>query len=164
MTVKKMITSSLFCAFGVFLGTFIYFPIGPMKIFPIQHMINVLSVVLIGPMYGIINAFIISLIRNLLSTGSLLAFPGSMIGAALCGLLYYRFKNKILAGIGELIGTGIIGALACIPIAALFMDKALGAMIIIVPFFLSSLAGVVMALLLLKVKDMAKIGGFNADN
>jgi energy coupling factor transporter S component ThiW len=72
-------------------GHLIYIPVGVAKAFPIQHLINILSAVLLGPAYALWNAFAISLLRNLLGTGSLLAFPGSMIGALLAGLLYQNF-------------------------------------------------------------------------
>ena len=56
-------------------------------------MVNVLCAVLLGPWYGVAVAFVASLLRNLLGLGSLLAFPGSMCGALLCGLVYHKTKN-----------------------------------------------------------------------
>ena len=38
-------------------------------------------------------AFVTSLLRNLMGTGTLLAFPGSMCGAFLCGILYKYGKR-----------------------------------------------------------------------
>ena len=59
--------------------------------------INVLSAILLGPWYALIQAFLSSLIRNVLGMGTLFAFPGSMFGALLAGLLYkYKIiKNKL---------------------------------------------------------------------
>ena len=65
-----------------------YIPIGVSKCYPIQHMVNVLCAIFLGPGYGVMAAFCTSLIRNLMGTRSLLAFPGSMVGALLCGILY----------------------------------------------------------------------------
>ncbi len=159
MSTKKLVYSGLFVAFGVVLGHLVSIPVGITKIFPVQHMINVLSAVLIGPVYAVVNAFVISLIRNLIGVGTLFAFPGSMIGAALAGLVYHYSKNEIGTAVGEVVGTGIIGALVSIPMAKLFMGKELGALALIPPFALSSLAGAVLAVLILKLKPVQKIKG-----
>lgn len=42
-----------------------------------------LAGLILGPIYGVGIAFCVSLIRNLSGTGSLFAFPGSMVGALL---------------------------------------------------------------------------------
>ena len=42
--------------------------------------------------------FLAALIRNLTGLGSLLAFPGSMVGALLCGLVW-KYTKKLLFGI-----------------------------------------------------------------
>ncbi|MGM0548428.1 MAG: energy coupling factor transporter S component ThiW, partial [Bacillota bacterium] len=103
---KKLTLSALLIALGTMTGHLIYIPIGVAKAFPVQHLINVLAAVLLGPAYAVWTAFAISLFRNILGTGSLLAFPGSMIGALIAGLLYQRFKSRNWALIGELFGTG----------------------------------------------------------
>ncbi|HYE10582.1 MAG TPA: energy coupling factor transporter S component ThiW, partial [Patescibacteria group bacterium] len=88
MRTRKMTLSSLLIAIGVITGNMIFIPVGAAKAFPVQHTINVISAILLGPGYGVAIAFCISLLRNILGTGSLLAFPGSMIGALLAGILY----------------------------------------------------------------------------
>ena len=77
-------------------------------------MVNVLGAV--PPTFGM--AFAAALIRNLLGLGSLLAFPGSMIGALLCGVAYRLCPKLPAAYAGEVFGTGILGGLASYPIAA----------------------------------------------
>ena len=72
---KKLVLSALFIAFGVATSTLLVFPIGASKCAPVQHFINVCGAVILGPGYAVINAFLISLIRFILGTGSLLAFP-----------------------------------------------------------------------------------------
>lgn len=69
---------------------------GIAKVFPVQHGINLIMGVLFGPWSGIAVAFVISLIRNILGTGSLLAFPGSMVGVFLAGFLYQKLRNNLL--------------------------------------------------------------------
>ena len=93
MNTKKLVFSSMLIAIGTLLGHVIYIPVGVAKCFPIQHTINVISAVLLGPYFAILNAFSISLLRNILGTGSILAFPGSIFGALLASFLYKKTKN-----------------------------------------------------------------------
>ena len=78
-------------------------------------MVNVICAVFLGPWYGVVVAFAASLLRNALTLGSLLAFPGSMCGALLCGLVYWKTKNLPATLVGEVFGTGIIGGLLSYP-------------------------------------------------
>ena len=86
-TVKKLALAGVLTAVAV-VGSFISFPILGSKCAPVQHMVNVLAAVVLGPWWGVGIAFAASLIRNLLGLGSLMAFPGSMVGALCCGLVY----------------------------------------------------------------------------
>ena len=157
MNTKKLTLAAMFISLGVILGNFIYIPVGISKCFPVQHTINVLSAVLLGPGFSLSIAFSISLLRNILGTGSLLAFPGSMIGALLAGLLYKRFKNKYLAVIGEIIGTGILGGLLAFPISKYIMGNELVAFFFVYPFLLSTIGGSIIALFMLNIKDRIRI-------
>ena len=76
---KKMIIASICVALGVVLST-TSIPIGPARIFPFQHMINVILAVIVGARFSVGAAFSTSCLRNVLALGSPLAFPGSMIG------------------------------------------------------------------------------------
>ena len=82
---KKLAIAGVFCAVAV-VGSLFSFPVFGSKCSPVQHMVNILCAVLLGPGYGVGVAFAASLIRNMLSLGSLMAFPGSMFGALVCGL------------------------------------------------------------------------------
>lgn len=152
----KLSTSGILIALGVVLSAF-YIPIGGAKCFPVQHLINVISAVLLGPFYAVANAFIISLIRNMTGLGSLLAFPGSMIGALLAGLAYKKLKNHRFACIGELIGTGVIGGVIASPFAMLLMGKNVGLFFFVIPFVLSSLAGSLIAFILLESTALIQV-------
>ena len=143
----KLCMASVLIAMGVVLSTF-YIPVGSSKCFPMQHFINVVSAVLLGPWYAMVNAFVISLLRNLLGIGSVLAFPGSMIGAFLAGLAYEATKKHRIAILGELLGTGVLGALLAAPMAVLILGKDAGFFFFVLPFFLSSFAGSLIALIL----------------
>ncbi len=76
---KKCALAGVFCAVAV-AGSLFSFPVFGSKCSPVQHIVNVLCGVLLGPGYSVAAAFVASLIRNLSGLGSLMAFPGSMFG------------------------------------------------------------------------------------
>ena len=84
-----------------------------------------------------------------MGTGSLLAFPGSMIGALLAGLTYKYTRKLTFTYIGELFGTGVIGGILCFPVAVFLMGKEVAVFAFVLPFFMSSLAGTCIAVLLI---------------
>ena len=117
-SLRKWIFSALLVAAGVLLSPLFSFPLGVTRAFPLQHMINIFLAVLCGTRFSTSAAFGTALIRNILGTGSLLAFPGSMIGAFLSGYLYSKTQKLWCAVLGEFVGTSIIGGLVSYPIAA----------------------------------------------
>ena len=94
MKLKKLTISAMLVAVAVVLSSF-SIPIGPSRCFPIQHLCNVLAAVFLGPVYAVSMAFCTALIRNLLGTGSLLAFPGSMVGAFVSAMIFKYTRSKI---------------------------------------------------------------------
>lgn len=147
-SVRRLSFTALFVAVGVLSAHLIYIPIGIAKCFPVQHAINVLLAVLLGTRYAVSGAFAVSLLRMAFGTGSLLAFPGSMFGAALAGLLYKRTGHIAGAMFGEVIGTGLLGGLVAYPVAAYLIGSQVGAFFFIVPFAISSLGGSLIAWLI----------------
>ena len=140
---KKIALAGVLCAVAV-VGSMFSFPVFGSKCAPVQHLVNVLCAVLLGPWYGVAVAFVASLLRNLLGLGSLMAFPGSMCGALLCGILYHKTKNLLATLAGEVFGTGIIGGLLAWPVAVFLMGKAAGDIAFyayIVPFLVSTVGG-----------------------
>ena len=109
-SVKKLAIAGVFCAVAV-VGSLFSFPVFGSKCAPVQHMVNILCAVLLGPGYGVGVAFCASLLRNLLQLGSLMAFPGSMFGALLCGLVYHKTRNIPATLLGEVFGTAVLGGL-----------------------------------------------------
>ena len=147
LSTKKLALAGMLCALAV-VGSVFSFPIFGSKCAPVQHMVNILCAVLLGPYYGIGVAFVASLLRNLLGLGSLMAFPGSMCGALLCGIVYWKTKNLTATLVGEVFGTGVIGGLCAYPIATMFMGVDAAAVAFyayIVPFLISTVAGSVLA-------------------
>ncbi len=157
MNTKKLTYSAMLTAIGAISSNLIYIPIGASKCFPIQHLINVIGAVTLGPFYGVAMAFCISLIRNILGTGTLLAFPGSMIGALLAGLIYKHTKATLPTVLGEIFGTGILGALAAYPLAAYVLGKKVALFAFILPFSVSTIGGSILAYLLIVVLQRTKV-------
>lgn len=149
--IRKLSIAGIFCAVAV-VGSLFSFPVFASKCAPVQHMVNILCAVLLGPWYGVGVAFCASLLRNLLGLGSLMAFPGSMCGALLCGIVYHKTKNLLATLCGEVFGTGIIGGLLAWPVAVFLMGKAAGDIAFyayIVPFLVSTVGGSIIAGVLL---------------
>ena len=92
LQIKKLTLTALFTAVAV-VGSMFSFPVFGSKCAPVQHLVNVLCAVTVGPWWGLAQAFMAALIRNLTGLGSPLAFPGSMCGALLAGLLYRYGKS-----------------------------------------------------------------------
>ena len=130
--VKKLALAGMFCAVAV-VGSLFSFPVFGSKCAPIQHMVNILCAVLLGPWYGIGVAFAASLIRNLLGLGTLI-----------CGLIYKKSKNIPLTLVGEVGGTSLLGGLCAYPVAVLLMGKSASEVAFyayIIPFFISTAVG-----------------------
>ena len=120
--IRKLCIAAVLTAICIATSTF-SIPVGASKCFPIQHLCNILAGVFLGPWYSVGMAFCASLIRNLIGTGTLLAFPGSMAGALLGGLLAW-------------------------PIAVFVLGKEAAVFAYILPFFISCAGGTILAVFL----------------
>lgn len=145
---RKLALAAVLVAVGVMSANVVALPIGFAKCFPVQHALNVIFARHFGRHYGVTAAFCVSTLRILLGTGSLLAYPGSMVGAALAGLLYSARPRLSSAIAGELLGTGVVGSLLACPIARVLMGTDAGAFFFVVPFVVSSVGGCALAALL----------------
>ncbi len=143
---RKLALAGLLTAVAVVGGMF-SIPLGAAKCSPVQHMVNVIAAVLLGPGYAVGSAFTASLIRNLIGTGSLLAFPGSMVGALLAGLLYSKTRHLAGAFAGEVVGTGILGAMLSYPVAIFLMGKPAALFAFVPAFLINTIAGATIAVL-----------------
>lgn len=145
-------------------GSRLQFPFLGAMCSPIQHFVNILGGVYLGSWWALASAFSASLIRNLIGWGSLLAFPGSMIGAFLSGAMFHWvFKGKSLAVrlpsayVGELFGTSVLGGLCAFPVAAFIMGKEAGLFGYILPFFISCVVGTVAAAVIVTALKRTKV-------
>jgi energy coupling factor transporter S component ThiW len=141
---KKMTLGALFAALAVLLSP-LSVPIGPSRCFPFQHAVNAAAGVLIGPFWACGAAFAASFVRNMLGTGTLLAFPGSMFGAAAVGLAAARLpeKYRVWAALAEPLATGTLGAGAASFIASSAGGRWEMFLLLSGAFLLSSLPGAV---------------------
>lgn len=131
-------------------------PIGGAKIYPWQAMVNVLAGVLLGPWYAIAVALVAAIARNALGTGTLFAFPGSVFGAVLVGLLYKYTRNVYLSALGEVVGTGIIAALVSTAVwAPLVMTRQMELFALLVPFLSAAIPGAIIGIVGVKILERA---------
>ncbi len=148
INVKKLAICGAFAAVAT-VGSLFSFPMLGSKCSPVQHMVNVLCAVLLGPWWGLGCAFVTSVLRNAFGLGTLFAFPGSMCGALLSGLLYKAVKKLPAAYIGEVFGTGIIGGMLCYPVALFLMGNSEATLFAFVgPFLISTCGGTILAAIL----------------
>jgi energy coupling factor transporter S component ThiW len=149
-TVQKLTGMALLVAIGAGMGVF-SIPVGGARVFPVQHAINVLAAVLYGPWAAVLIAFCVAILRNILGTGTMLAFPGGMFGAYIAGLCFFLTGKRFMAAFGEVFGTGLVGALAAFPLARFILGRDVLAYTFIIPFVLSSITGAAVGLVLLRL-------------
>lgn len=157
MKTKQVALAVILVAVAVALSP-IFIPVGIAKCFPAQHMVNVIAAVMLGPVYAVVIATVAGIIRNILGLGTLLAFPGGMIGAFLAAVAYKAFKNVYAAGLGEVVGTGLLGALASAWIVApVFMGKSMALATLIIAFSVSTLGGSIFGVIALHMLRKAGV-------
>ncbi len=153
---RKIARAVILVAIGVALSPLTSFPVGIAKVNPTQHFVNVVGAILLGPWWALINATIIGILRNALGVGTLLAFPGGMIGAFMAGYAYRYTRNAYWAALGEIVGTGILGALVSgWLVAPVFMGSTMAMGVLIASFLASTILGSVLALLALDILGRA---------
>jgi len=164
METRRIARAIILVAIGVAISPFTSIPIGIAKINPAQHFVNVVGAVLLGPWWAAGIAFIIGVLRNALGTGTLLAFPGGMIGAFLAGLVYRYSQSIYLGALGEIVGTGLLGAMAsAFIVAPVLMGKAIALGALIIAFSGSTVAGSIIGILALKLLDRAGLAKIKPD-
>jgi len=105
---------------------------------PMAHFINITCAVLLGPWYALLCATTIGVLRMALMGIPPLALTGAVFGAVLSGLLYRASGGKLIcAVIGEVIGTGLIGAVVSYPVMTLLYGKTGLTWMFYVPLFIS---------------------------
>ncbi|GAB4557809.1 MAG: hypothetical protein Kow0047_02470 [Anaerolineae bacterium] len=158
MRTRPVAQAIVLIALGVALAPFTSFPIGIAKINPTQHFINVVGAVLLGPWWAVAIAAIIAILRISMGVGTILAFPGGMIGALLAGLTYRYTRNIYLAAVGEVFGTGILAAIVSgLWVAPFLMHKTMSLSLLIASFLGSTVVGSILGVAALKALEQAGI-------
>lgn len=145
---RRMVLLAMLVAIGVVLSPILRVP----GMAPMQHFINVICAVLLGPWYAFVCAILIAILRMSLLGVNLLAVTGAVFGALLAGY-FYRFSKKLyMAVLGEVIGTGIIGAIVSYPVMAFIYGNADVALFTYIPsFIMGTVIGGLLALVFLQV-------------
>ena len=116
----KMIVLAMLIAIGVVIS-----PILRVEgVCPMAHFINIVCSVFLGPWYSLLCATLIGIIRMVTMGIPPIALTGAIFGAFLSGV-FYRLSNGriIFAVLGEIIGTGIIGAILSYPVMTFLWGK-----------------------------------------
>ncbi|HIU47778.1 MAG TPA: energy coupling factor transporter S component ThiW [Candidatus Avimonoglobus intestinipullorum] len=144
----KMVVLAMLVALGVVIS-----PILRVEgMCPMAHFINITCAVLLGPWYSLLCATLIGIIRMAFMGIPPLALTGAVFGACLSGILYRASKGKLIfAVLGEVIGTGIIGAIVSYPVMAFLMGRTGLTWLFYVPsFIMGTLIGGAVAYVFLK--------------
>jgi len=158
---RKTAYAVVLVAIGVALAPYTSFPIGLAKVNPTQHFVNVMAAVLLGPWWAVLTAMVIGILRNAMGVGTLLAFPGGMIGAFLAGMAYRMLRKTWAAAVGEVIGTGgIAPVVSALFVAPMLMGKAIPLLALVPSFICSTIAGALLAVLALRLLKRADIIDF----
>ncbi len=144
----KTVVLAMLIALGVVISPILRFE----GMCPMAHLINITCSVLLGPWYSLLCATLIGIIRMAIMGIPPIALTGAIFGAFLSGVLYRASKGKLLfAVLGEIIGTGIIGALLSYPVMTLFWGKTgLSWMFYVPSFICGTLIGGSIAFVFLK--------------
>ena len=158
LNTRKTAYAVVLVAIGVALAPYTAFPIGIAKVNPTQHFINVLAAVLLGPWWAVLTAMVIAILRNAMGLGTLLAFPGGMIGACLAGLAYRLVRRTWAAAAGEIVGTGLIApVVSALFVAPVLMGKAIPLLALVPSFLGSTLVGSILGVAALNLLQKAGI-------
>lgn len=148
-TTRTLVLAALFAGLGVLLSGFAI-PVGGARIFPLQHTLNAVAGVMLGPWWAAGSALVTATLRVALGTGSLFAFPGSPFGALVVGFVYLWLRRDA-AALFEPLGTVFIGAtLGALLISPLLEGAGGGLFALMVAFALSSIPGAVLGYIVLK--------------
>ena len=147
-SILKLVTLAMLIALGVVIS-----PILRVEgMCPMAHFINITCSVFFGPWYSLLCAVLIGVIRMMTMAIPPIALTGAVFGAFLSGVFYRLSKGKIIfAVLGEIIGTGIIGAIASYPVMSILWGKEGLSWLFYVPSFIcGTLIGGSIAYLFLK--------------
>ena len=98
---------------------------------------SVLAAVMVGPWYGSAAGIMTGVLRMLCGR-DIGSVTGAMFGPILGGLLYRKFGTAWSVWVGEVIGTGVVGAMASYPLMKLFYGLDAQSPFYFIPFYTPS--------------------------
>lgn len=131
--IKKMVLCAVFASMAFVLNTFVYFP----AMAPFQHFVDVVAAVFLGPWWACLSAFLCGVMR-MMSGRTIQAVTGAVFGPILDGILWKKTKNIYFVCAGEVIGTGLLGALASYPLMKMFYGLDVQNPLYYIPFYTPS--------------------------
>jgi len=153
LNIKKMILCSIFASMALVLNTFVYFP----AMAPFQHFVDVIAAVFLGPWWAGLSAFLCGVMR-MMTGRTIQAVTGAIFGPILGGIMWQKTKNIYLVCVGEVIGTGIFGALASYPLMKMFYGLDVQNPLYYIPFYTpSAVVGGIMGVMVLLVLKRSKV-------
>ena len=156
-TTRKLVMTAMLTCMAFVLNTFVHFP----AMAPFQHFVNAMAAVTVGPWLGALAGFLTGVFR--IACGSDIgSITGAIFGPLLGGFLYRKFDSFGAVWIGEVIGTGIIGAMASYPFFKLFYGLDAQSPFYYIPFYTPSavvggLMGVGVLLILKRAKMLDRL-------
>lgn len=157
MNTQKIAMTAILAAIAVAISPFTSIPLGFATPNPTQHTVNAIAGVLLGPWYAVLMALVVALVRNILHTGTPLAFPGSVFGGLVVGLVYRYVLKKDFAALFEPLGTVLIGATVSayifgpLALQAGLLAKVATVDVYMISFAASSIPGCILGFMILKV-------------
>ena len=151
--VKKMVLCAILASLAFVLNTFVYFP----SMAPFQHFMNVVAAVFLGPWWACLSAFLCGIMR-MMSGRTIQSVTGAVFGPILGGFLWRKTQNIYLVCVGEVIGTGLVGALASYPLMKWFYGLDAQSPFYYIPFYTpSAVVGGLMGVGVLLILKRAKV-------
>ena len=152
-TIRKMVLCAIFASLAFVLNTFVAFP----AMAPFQHFVNVMAAVFVGPWWGGLSGFLCGVMRMMCGR-DIQAVAGAVFGPILGGLLWKNAKNVYLVWVGEIIGTGIIGALASYQLMKWIYCLEAQSPLYYIPFYIpSAVVGGMMGVMVLMILKRGKV-------
>ena len=153
LNVKKMVLCAILASLAFVLNTFVYFP----AMAPFQHFVDVVAAVFLGPWWAFLSAFLCGIMR-MMSGRTIQSVTGAVFGPILGGFLWRKTQNIYLVCVGEVIGTGLVGALASYPLMKWFYGLDAQSPFYYIPFYTpSAVVGGLMGVGVLLILKRAKV-------
>ncbi|GMA97988.1 energy coupling factor transporter S component ThiW [Pelosinus sp. IPA-1] len=155
----KLVILSMMVALGVVISPILRIE----GMCPMAHFINIVCAVLLGPWYALLCATLIGVIRMMVMGIPPLALTGAVFGAMLSGIFYRISKGKLIyAVLGEVIGTGIIGAIVSYPVMTFIYGKTGLTWLFYVPLFVCGtlIGGTIAYFFLTSLKKSGMLANF----